>query len=92
MAFVLPTKKIFIAFFNITRRFLLNVLPERQTMDSSYFVEEVVAGFGELCYPELRNPRHRKVTIHFDNMPIHNTKMIEVQIAFSKFKRMKHPI
>jgi hypothetical protein len=25
-------------------------------------------------------------------MPIHNTKMIEVQIAFSKFKRMKHPI
>jgi hypothetical protein len=79
------------AFFKGTGQFLLNARLERQPLESPDLSEEVVADLREVCYREGRNARQRKVTLHFDNALIRKTRRFDVPIAFSEFKRMKHP-
>jgi hypothetical protein len=43
-------------------------------MDTKYFAEEVVGVLEDVCYPEVRNPHQRKMTLRFDNAPIRHIK------------------
>jgi hypothetical protein len=43
-------------------------------MDAPYFAEESVGGLEDVCYPEGKTPQERKMPLHFDNAPIHNTR------------------
>jgi hypothetical protein len=38
----------------------LNILSQRQSMDTRYFAGEIIGGLEDVGYPEGRNPRERK--------------------------------
>jgi hypothetical protein len=60
-------------------------------MDIRYFAEETVSGLKDVCHPEERNLHERKMALHFDNPPIHNTRTAMGQLRQRGFKRMEHP-
>jgi hypothetical protein len=43
------------------------------------------------CYPEGRIPHERHITLHFDNVHVHNSKCVKEKVIISGFTRMKHP-
>jgi hypothetical protein len=63
-------------FFNGIGEYLLNSLPQNQSMDAKHFAAEIVSGLEDVCYPEGRNPHKRKMTLPFTNAPIHNTRTV----------------
>jgi histone-lysine N-methyltransferase SETMAR len=84
-------KTMITAFFNGTGEYFLNILPRGMSMDTRYFAQEILGGLEPVCYPEDRNPHQRKIIVHFDNAPIHNTKIVMEQLQHSGFKKMDHP-
>jgi hypothetical protein len=60
-------------------------------MDTQYFAEEIVRGLEDLWYLEGRNPHGRKSTLHFDNAPMHDTRIVMGQMGQSELKKMEHP-
>jgi hypothetical protein len=71
------------ALFNGPREWFLNVLPRSRSVDRKYFAEEIVGGLKDVCYPEWRNSHERKITLHFDNGPIHNARRVMRQLEHS---------
>jgi hypothetical protein len=58
-------------------------------MDTSHFDGEIIGGLeygGDL---EGSNPPEKKMIMHFDRAPIHNTRMVMGQLEQSGFKRME---
>jgi hypothetical protein len=84
-------RRIVTAFFNCTGQYLVNILPRSRCIDTKYFAQEILSGLEDVCYPEERNPRERKITLHFDNAPVHNTGTVIGQLKQSWFKRTEHP-
>jgi hypothetical protein len=60
-------------------------------MDIRYLAEGFTGGLENICYPEGRHPHERKVTLYFDNAPIHNTRTTIGQLGQSGFTKMEHP-
>jgi hypothetical protein len=60
-------------------------------MDTKYIAREIVGGLGNICYPEGRNPHERRIALHLDNAPMHNTRMVMGQWEQPGFQRMGHP-
>jgi hypothetical protein len=58
-------------------------------MDARYFVEEIVGGLEGVSCSEGRNPYERKITPHFDNARIHNTRTALGHLEQSGFKRRR---
>jgi hypothetical protein len=83
-------KTMVIAFVNGTGKYFLLVLPRSQSMHTSYFAGETMSGLEDSCDPEGRNPDPRKVTFHFNNAPIRNTRTVMRQLVQLRFKRMEH--
>jgi hypothetical protein len=48
-------------FFNGAWEYFLNILPPSRSMDTNYFVGEIIDELQDLCYPEGRNSHQRKV-------------------------------
>jgi hypothetical protein len=67
------------AFFNVTRQFLMNILPQKMKMDFDYFAENIndiiIGPVSKIdsndSYPRGRKPHERGVVLYFDNAPIH---------------------
>jgi hypothetical protein len=59
-------------------------------MDTKYFAEENVGELEDVCYPEWRNWHEREITVHFDNVPIYNTRTVMGQLEQSGFKRIEY--
>jgi histone-lysine N-methyltransferase SETMAR len=78
-------------FFNGTGRFTMNWMEEGRTMNSEYFCQEVLPSVAAEAYGEGRAQRARKVWLHFDNAPIHNTKQVISKLNSLQLKRMNHP-
>jgi hypothetical protein len=85
-------KTMITAFVNSTGEYFLKILPRSWSMDTRYFAGEIVGGLEDVCYPEGRNPHERKITPHFDNARVHNTRTVMEQLKQSGFKRMEDPI
>lgn len=84
-------KRMISVFFNGTGQYFTDWLPEGETMDSPYYVNEVLTPIANRCHPRGRQrPRHL-VTLHFDNAPIHNTQLVADYLEDRKLKRMSHP-
>jgi hypothetical protein len=64
----------FTAFFNGTRECKIAILPKGQKMNSAYFIESVLRPLAEICDPQGRGRCERRVMLHFDNAPVHNTE------------------
>jgi hypothetical protein len=67
-------KTMFPVFFNGTGEYKIAILPEGQKVNGAYFIKSVLPPFGKICYPQGRGTRERRVTLHFDNAPVHNTE------------------
>jgi histone-lysine N-methyltransferase SETMAR len=77
-------------FFNGTCDFAMDLMPEGRTMNSTYFCETILPKVASVAFQKRRLCR-RKIMIHFDNAPIHNSKDSLEKIASLKMKRLKHP-
>jgi hypothetical protein len=66
----------FTVFFNSTGEHNIAILPAGQKVNSAYFIESVLRPFAEICYPQGRGRRERRVMLHFDNAPVPNTKSV----------------
>jgi histone-lysine N-methyltransferase SETMAR len=84
-------KTMLTVFFNGTGQFFMNLMPPREKMNSKYFEREIIQNLGILCYPNRRQPHARQATLHFDNAPIHNTKLVSGSLDLLGFKRLDHP-
>jgi hypothetical protein len=60
-------------------------------MNSTSFIECVVRPLAGFCDPEGRKPHQKRVVVHFDNVPAHNTRAVQEYLADCGFRRMNHP-
>jgi hypothetical protein len=60
-------------------------------MDTNYFAGRIIGGLEYIGYLDGRNPHQKKMALHFDNPPIHNTKTVTGQLEQFRFKRMGRP-
>ena len=71
---------------------LLYIKPQNVKITGQYFVHNVLNEIeqSELLWEAER--KKRKLMIHFDNAPWHNSKFVEAHIKSSKLRRMPHPM
>jgi hypothetical protein len=79
------------AFFNGTGEYFLNISPRNWSPDTKNFAEGIVGGLEDICHPKGRNPHERRITLHMENAPIHNTRTVMRQLEQSGFKRTEDP-
>jgi hypothetical protein len=60
-------------------------------MKSTYFIGCVVQPLVEMCSLDGRKIHERKVMLHCDNGPIHNTEGVQEHLTDLGFKRLEHP-
>jgi hypothetical protein len=84
-------KRILTAFLNGTGENFPYILPRSWPRSTKYFAEGTVDGLEDIYYREGRNPHERNSTLHFDNAPVHNPRIVMWQLDQSGFKRMEHP-
>jgi histone-lysine N-methyltransferase SETMAR len=84
-------KQMYTVFFNGIGQYVGNFLPEHQNMNSPYFCEEVITPLAEMCYPNGIGRARYKVTVHFDNAPIHNTAEVSEYLQAYRLTRMQQP-
>jgi hypothetical protein len=77
--------------FNGTCEYTIVILQAGQEMNSRYFMECVLGPLTEVCCPEGRKSHKRRVVLHFDNAPIHNTDEIQGHLMNLGFTKMEHP-
>jgi hypothetical protein len=77
-------------FFNGVGQFYVDVLPQKQKMNSAYFTERILTGVAEMGAREETIP-NEKLTVHFDNAPIHNTEMVREMLTQWNIARMDQP-
>jgi hypothetical protein len=85
-------KTMFIIFFNEIWDYKTAILPQRQRMNSIFFIERVIHPLAGFCCSERRQPHERRVVMHFDNSPIHNTLVVQQYLADYRFRRMNYPV
>jgi hypothetical protein len=74
-------KTMFTVFFNGTGECKIATLPGGQKMNSAYFIESVLRPLAEICYPQVRGTRERRIMLHFGNAPVHNTNGVRTNLA-----------
>jgi hypothetical protein len=77
-------------FANGVGQFYVDVLPQKQRMNSAYFTERSLTGVAEMCAREETVPKDN-LTVHFDNAPIHNTEMVREMLTQWNIARMDQP-
>jgi hypothetical protein len=80
----------FTVFFNGDGLHLIDILHQNQKMNAEYFAENIVPSLVSVCYPDGRC-RARKCVVHFDNAPIHNSKLVTEKLMEEGLKRMPNP-
>jgi hypothetical protein len=79
-------------FFNGNGLHLINILPQNQKMNAEYFLEIILPFLISVCYPDGRRSRGRKCVVHFDNAPIHNSKVFADKLTEENLKQMPHRV
>jgi hypothetical protein len=83
----LHQKTMFTVFFNGTGESKIAILPEGQTVKGAYFIESGLRPLVEICYPQGSGTRERRVVLHFDNAPVHNTEGVRHSPVFAMDRR-----
>jgi histone-lysine N-methyltransferase SETMAR len=84
-------KRMLSVFFNGQGDFFCNFLPEGETMNSTYYVEQILAPLSEFDLSQRSGEREQVLTLHFDNAPIHNSAEVEGYLEDRGLSRMPHP-
>jgi hypothetical protein len=80
----------FTVFLNGTGEYKSAILLEGQKVNSAYFIESVLRPLADICHPRGRDARERRVMLHFDNAPVHNTEGVQENLASFGCRRMEH--
>jgi hypothetical protein len=80
----------FTVFFNGTGEYEIAILPEGQKVNSAHCIESVLRPLAEICYPQGRETRERRVMLHFDNAPGHSTEGVRENLGSFGFRRMAY--
>jgi hypothetical protein len=78
-------------FFNRTGEYKIAILAAGQKMNSRYFMECVLGPLTEVWYPDGWKSHRIRVTLHFDNVPIHNLEELQGHWTALEFTGMEHP-
>jgi histone-lysine N-methyltransferase SETMAR len=78
-------------FFNGRGQCTVDLMPKGCTMDSGYFINNIVPAVALVCYPNGRQPRQRRCVLHFDNAPAHKTKEVGQCLGHYDLLRFEHP-
>jgi hypothetical protein len=81
----------FTVFFNGTGDCKIAILPDGQKVNSADFSESVLRPLAKICHPQGRVTCERRVMLHFDNAPVHNTERVGENLASFGFRRRAHP-
>jgi hypothetical protein len=76
--------------FNAVGQFYVDVLPQKQKMNSAYLTERILTLAAEMCAREETIPKEN-LTVHFDNAPIHNTEMVREMLTQWNIAGMDRP-
>jgi hypothetical protein len=77
-------------FFNGTGEYKIATLPEGQKVNSAYFIESALRPLAEICDPQGRGTRERKVMLHLDNAPVRNTEEASSQLLIRGAIHLRH--
>jgi hypothetical protein len=77
----LHQKTMFTVFFNGTGEYKIMITPDGQKVNSAYFIESLLRPLAEICYPQGRGTRERRVMLHFDNASVHSTERVQENLA-----------
>jgi hypothetical protein len=84
-------KNIFTIFFNESGDHKIAVLPKRQQLPRTYFIECVLQPLAESCDREGRKAHEKRVMVDFNEALIHNAEGVQEALARLRFKRVEHP-
>ena len=71
--------------------YIIDELPENTTMDSNYFINNILIPLYEQKNNIWPNSGRRKIWLHIDNASVHNSNMTKEKIQNTCFKRAPHP-
>jgi hypothetical protein len=77
-------------FFNGVGQLHVAVLHQKQKMNSAYFIERILTGVTETWAWEEMTPKE-KLTVHFDNAPIHKSETVREILTQWNSARMDQP-
>jgi hypothetical protein len=80
----------FTVFFNGTGACTIEILPEGQKMNNTYFITFVLQPLAEFCYAEGSKTYQRKVMAHFSGAPARNTEWVREDFVILGFRRIGH--
>lgn len=85
-------KKILITvFINGNGLVLLDIKPQTVKITGEYFLHNVINVIEESELLREAERKKRKLMIHFDNAPWHNSKFVQAHLLDSKLRRVPHP-
>jgi hypothetical protein len=77
----LHQKTRFTVFFNGTGEYNIAIPPDGQKVNSAYFIKSVLRPLAEICYPQGKGTRERRVMLHFDNASVQSTERVRENLA-----------
>ncbi|KAA6401572.1 MAG: putative mariner transposase C9 mutant [Streblomastix strix] len=83
-------KVIISVFWNTTRVWLIDQLPEKTTLNVEYYIDNVLQRFDYLLDPDS-NLEPGSMTLHVDNAPVHRCQKVKAWVSGSLFTESKHP-
>lgn len=73
--------------------FFVELLPEGQKFNSSYFTKSIIPLISDLAYPNGYKQGEKKCLLHFDNAPSHRSNLTKSVLAKYPFKILHiHPM
>jgi hypothetical protein len=64
---------------------------QRDNNEQTDFIECVLCPLTTICSPQGRVIYKRKIMLHFDNAPVHNTEEVQESLGNFGFRRIEHP-
>ena len=71
--------------------FFVELLPEGQKFNSSYFTKSIIPLISDLAYPNGYKQGEKKCLLHFDNAPSHRSNLTKSVLAKYPFKMLPNP-
>lgn len=70
---------------------VLDMLPENESFDSSYFIEHIITPFKQSHIVQSLKKSHKRVYLHLDNSRVHNSKYSHEKIESAGIFRAPQP-
>lgn len=72
-------------------QYLIDILPTGQKFNSQYFCDSILPKLESFAFPDGREKHSRKWLLHFDNAPVHKSKLTTESIDNSNFELLPNP-